>query len=297
MEKKQEEQQFEIDEMAAMQVELLEQLKSSAAEVDTKTRAVSEQQAELESKDREIDTLSQNLDNTTNSLSATLSELTVAKDKLSSVLPKLDSADAELRLLRTRMRELDNVEMENSKLVVEIGVLQPMRTSLDAVAEELRSSSTFAPGSTKTGEKGGGVAQGTCAHTMSSPLPLPLPTPFRRSLQITHHQTQNSTRLGPQALTSLLSCLRSATGSSLFLTTFLFARCSPGISREYCQMRGQNEPLSAVFSQTLSCLRRMSAGRFRRGSRQLRTRRRNSACRSRRQGLHLLLCLTCGLFG
>jgi uncharacterized coiled-coil DUF342 family protein len=48
MEKKREEQQFEIDEMAAMQVELLEQLKNSSAEVDTKTRSISEQQAEIE---------------------------------------------------------------------------------------------------------------------------------------------------------------------------------------------------------------------------------------------------------
>mmetsp|Transcript_18290 Transcript_18290/g.38041 ORF Transcript_18290/g.38041 Transcript_18290/m.38041 type:complete len:635 (+) Transcript_18290:132-2036(+) len=150
MGKKLEEQQFEIDEMAAMQVELLEQLKISSSEVESKTRTISEQQAEIESRDKEIETLSQNLDNTTNSLSATLSELTVSKDKLSSVIPKLDSADAELRLLRARMRELENVEIENSKLAVEMGVLTPMRSALDGVAEELRTSSTFVPGTTKT---------------------------------------------------------------------------------------------------------------------------------------------------
>lgn len=133
-----------------MQIELLDQLRKSSAEVESKTRNISEVHAELESRDTEIGTLNQNLDFTSTSLSTTLAELTTTKDKLSSVVPKLDSADAELRLLRTRMRELEGVETENSKLAVEIGILNPMWASLDAVAQELRSSSSFPPGTSKT---------------------------------------------------------------------------------------------------------------------------------------------------
>ena len=138
MGEKDEGRQLEIDEMAAMQVELMSQLKSSGDEVERRTLTISELQAELSTKDGKIEVLGQNLSSATTSLKEALVENKQCKSKLSSVVPKLDSADAELRLLRARMRELESVDSENGRLTSEIGAIRPVKDALDAITADLR---------------------------------------------------------------------------------------------------------------------------------------------------------------
>ncbi|GMI02120.1 hypothetical protein TrVE_jg2508 [Triparma verrucosa] len=145
-----EEQKTEIEELAKMQIELLHQLKESTSEFEGKSRMCTELQADLVDRESHVVNTKQSLETTTLSLNQALASLAESEEKIALVVPKLDSADAELRLLRSRLRELETVEGENSKMLGELSLLRPVKEALDRVSADLRAAVNVSGDGTKT---------------------------------------------------------------------------------------------------------------------------------------------------
>ena len=131
-------QKAEMDEMARMQIELLEAVKRAD---DEKTQVAEESSGLREALDTEGGELKAcrlNLRATNGTLNQANSSLAAANSKLTSVLPKLDSADAELRVLRARLKELEGVEEKRDGMEEELGRLRLVNVRVEAVAEDLR---------------------------------------------------------------------------------------------------------------------------------------------------------------
>ncbi|GMH93704.1 hypothetical protein TL16_g12703 [Triparma laevis f. inornata] len=133
-----------------MQIELLHQLKESTGEVEGKSRMCTELQAEVADRDNHVVNTKQSLETTTLSLNEALARLAESEEKIALVVPKLDSADAELRLLRARLREMEMVEGDNSKMLGELSLLRPVKEALDRVSADLRAAVNVSSDGTKT---------------------------------------------------------------------------------------------------------------------------------------------------
>jgi hypothetical protein len=133
-----EDQKAEMDEMARMQIELLEQISASESAKHKLGDDSSALKNELAERQEQIAQTRQNLVATNEALNATNSDLADAKSKLASIVPKMDSADAELRILRTRLAELEKTESENARMQAELTTLRPLKESLECVAGDIR---------------------------------------------------------------------------------------------------------------------------------------------------------------
>ena len=92
---------------------------------------------ELRDKTHSHDSNSVTLRETAARLVETEDRLQKSEMRLNGVVPKLEGAEAELRLLRRKCDDLENVEEENAGLRGEVNQLRPVWARLEAVRNEL----------------------------------------------------------------------------------------------------------------------------------------------------------------
>jgi len=171
-------QKTELDEMASMQLELLNQIQAADSTSSTHLHSLQATKRDLEQTAHDCSTAQQHLAHTNAALGNSSHEIQVLKTKLAQIVPKMDSADAELRILRCRLQELEKTESSNLSLVGQLAALQPLKTSLDQVAVDLRGPAHS-------------YASASAAHSLHPS------SPTRTALSISSHLPQDTSTAAP----------------------------------------------------------------------------------------------------